>query len=37
MGQLTAGLLPTPIGEVKLFLDTPAVSDVWLAVTWSGE
>jgi hypothetical protein len=37
IGPLTAGLPATPTGEVKLFLDTRALSDVWLAVTWSGQ
>ncbi|MFN8471146.1 MAG: insecticidal toxin protein [Anaerolineae bacterium] len=36
VGPLTADLPATPTGDVKLFLDTRAVSDVWLAVTWSG-
>ena len=34
-GQLTAGLPAKPDGELKLFLDTKAITDLWIAVTWS--
>jgi hypothetical protein len=36
-GKLTQIALPAkPVGEIKLFIDTKEVSDVWLAVTWAG-
>jgi hypothetical protein len=34
-GPLTAGLPPTPVGELALFLDAKTASDLWIAVTWS--
>ena len=34
-GSLTAGLLETPDGELKLFFDTNEMADLWIAVTWS--
>lgn len=33
-GQLTAGLPAKPDGELKLFVETKALADVWVAVTW---
>jgi hypothetical protein len=34
-GQLTAGLPPKPDGQLKLFWETRAMTDIWLALTWS--
>jgi len=33
-GQLTAGLPATPAGELRFFVETKAMADVWVAVTW---
>ena len=33
-GPLTADLLTAPAGELKLFVETGAVTDLWIAVTW---
>ena len=34
-GQLTTGLPATPVAEMKLFFGPNAISDLWVAVTWS--
>ena len=33
-GQLTAGLPATPAGELRFFVETKSMADVWVAVTW---
>ncbi|MBE0466281.1 MAG: insecticidal toxin protein [Candidatus Desulforudis sp.] len=36
VGKLAnVGLPAKPVGELKLFLDAKAISDLWIAVTWS--
>ncbi len=32
---LTDGLPAKSVGEMKLFFDTEAMSDLWIAATWS--
>ena len=33
-GQLTTGLPAKPVGELRLFVETKEMADVWIAVTW---
>ena len=29
------GLPPSPVAELKLYFDDPAISHLWIALTWS--
>jgi hypothetical protein len=35
--RLTHSLPAKPIGAINVYLDTNAIDDIWVAVTWSGE
>lgn len=36
VGTLTTDALPTPTGQIAMFVEQQSISDLWLAVTWSG-